>query len=172
MMRVTETSKGQHPFAVLLTCADSRLSPEIIFDQGLGDLFVLRVAGNVIDDHILASIEYAISHLGSRLVMVMGHENCGAVKATLEAGKDVKKLPGHLPSLAQSIQPAIQDDFCEKGDKLQCAVRANVRKVVDALNHSKPLISRMVEDEDIVVVGSIYDIETGKVKILKSETDL
>ena len=172
MARVSETSKGQHPFAVVVTCADSRLSPEIIFDQGIGDLFVLRVAGNIPDDHMLGSVEYAITHLGSRLVMVLGHENCGAVKATLEAGKDIKKLPGHVSSLAKSIAPAVKDDLCEKGDKLQCAVRANVRHVVDGLNKNQPIIGKMAKDEDIVIVGAVYDIETGKVKVLKSETEL
>ncbi|QQR81898.1 MAG: hypothetical protein IPJ69_07385 [Deltaproteobacteria bacterium] len=104
----------------------------------------------------------------------MGHENCGAVKATLEANEEKKhnKLPGHLESLAKSIGPAIKGDQCEKGDKLQCAVRANVRHVVDALNKNQPIISKMVDDEDIVVVGGVYDIENGKVKILKSETEL
>src|SRR5947209_10905279 len=99
LTRRKELESGQHPFAVILGCADSRVSPEILFDQGLGDLFVIRVAGNVVDDTILASVEYAVEHLGTRLIMVLGHEKCGAVSAAIEGGKQ----PRHLDALVAAI---------------------------------------------------------------------
>jgi carbonic anhydrase len=98
-----DLTRGQHPFAVILGCSDSRVSPEVIFDQGLGDIFVVRVAGNIVNDIVLASIEYAVAHLHTPLVMVLGHSECGAVGATVVGGD----LEGHLPSLAKAIQPAV-----------------------------------------------------------------
>ncbi len=181
-----ETSKGQAPFAVVLTCADSRLSPEIIFDRGLGDLFVLRVAGNVADPHILASIEYAVEHLGSSLVVVLGHEKCGAVKAALDASSGAtahqpffsEKAHGHakpkaavvhttvasfLPGLVKEISPAIKQTAAWTGDRLHNCVTANVMNTVNHVAESAPL-KGLVKNHKITVVGSVYDLETGLVK--------
>jgi carbonic anhydrase len=101
--RRMDVTGGQHPFAVVISCSDSRVPPEIIFDQGIGDLFVIRLAGNIVDDAALGSIEYAIEHLGTKYIMVMGHESCGAVKATVQGGE----APGHIGSIVKAIQPAI-----------------------------------------------------------------
>ena len=121
-------TEGQSPIAVIVGCADSRVPPNIIFDQGLGDLFVIRVAGNIADDAILGTIEYAIHALKTPLVMVLGHAHCGAVKATLSGAE----LPGHLPSLAKAIQPAVDSVNSDSGDQLNKAIRAN------ALNVARP----------------------------------
>src|SRR5437773_6396301 len=111
--RRAELTKSQHPFAIIVSCSDSRVPPEIVFDQGLGDLFVLRVAGNVIDDHSLGSIEYAVDHLAVRLIVVLGHQRCGAVKAAKETIDDNGKAPGHIESLVTAIRPAV--DATAKG---------------------------------------------------------
>src|SRR5437588_10797425 len=103
--RRTELSKSQHPFAVIVSCSDSRVPPEIVFDQGLGDLFIFRVAGNVIDDHGLGSIEYSVDHLGTRLILVLGHQSCGAVKAAKETIAAKSKAPGHIQPRVTAIQP-------------------------------------------------------------------
>src|SRR6184192_4185539 len=128
--RRAELANTQHPFATIVSCSDSRVPPEIVFDQGLGDLFVVRVAGNVIDDHGLGSIEYAVDHLGARLIVVLGHQSCGAVKAAKETIAAKSKAPGHIQSLVTAIQPAVE--ATAKGD-LGATVEANVKNVVQAL---------------------------------------
>lgn len=127
--RLLETAKGQHPFAIVLSCADSRVPPELVFDQGLGDLFVVRIAGNIINDAVLGSIEYAAEHLGVPLVMVLGHERCGAVAAAVEGGN----APAHINSLVKAIQPAVERVKGKAGDLLDNAVRANVELVVEQM---------------------------------------
>src|SRR6059036_1627413 len=106
--RREELAKSQHPFAVVLGCSDSRVPPEIVFDQGLGDLFVLRVAGNVINDESLGSIEYAVDHLAVRLIVVLGHQRCGAVKAEKDTIAAKGEAPGHIQSLVTAIKPAVE----------------------------------------------------------------
>jgi len=160
--RRSEVAGGQHPFAIILACADSRLSPEIIFDQGLGDLFVIRVAGNIIDDAILGSIEYAAAHLHSPLMVVLGHSNCGAVGATVAGGD----LEGHLPSLAQAIQPAVEEAKNQGGDLLDNAVRANAKMVAEQLKSSEPVLANLVSTGQLKVVAARYSLETGKVEVL------
>lgn len=159
-----EVAKGQHPFAILLSCADSRVPPEIIFDQGLGDLFVVRVAGNVTDPVVLGSIEYAAEHLEVPLVMVLGHERCGAVGAAVKGGE----LPGHLDALVAPIKPAVRAAKKQKGDLLDNAVRANVQMVVDQLRSSKPLLGHLVHEGKLKVVGARYDLESGRVELLET----
>lgn len=154
--RRSEVSQTQHPFAVVLSCADSRVAPEIVFDQGLGDLFVVRVAGNIADDPGLASIEYAVDHLHASLVVVMGHQRCGAVDAALHGGP----LPGHLPSLTKEIGPAVAEAQGMPGDVLDNAVRANVRRVVRRLKDS-------LHHPDLIVVGAYYDLDTGRVEFMR-----
>ncbi len=156
-------AKGQHPFAIVLTCADSRVAPEILFDQGMGDLFVHRVAGNIVDDAILGSIEYGAEHLHAPLVVVLGHERCGAVDATLKGGT----APGHIGSLVAAIRPAVVATKGRPGDALDNAVRANVLQVVEQLKGSRPILAELVEHGRLTIVGGRYDLETGQVEILR-----
>lgn len=160
--RRAELGAGQHPFAIVLGCADSRVSPEVIFDQGLGDLFVIRVAGNIVDDVVLGSIEYAAEHLHTPLIVVLGHSKCGAVGATVAGGE----LEGHLPSLATAIQPAVDSVKDQEGDLLDNAVRANAKMVAEQLSSSDPVLSKLVEAGGLKVVAARYDLDSGKVDIL------
>jgi carbonic anhydrase len=157
---------GQHPFATILACADSRVGPELIFDQGLGDLFVIRVAGNVVDDVVLASIEYSVIHLGSPLVMVLGHERCGAVNATVEAlsgkasdaDRDTK-----IAALADLIAPAVRAVPADAPDKVEAAVLENARRGAQfILTTSRPLDER-ARDGRLQVVSARYDLDDGRV---------
>ncbi len=161
--RREELAKSQHPFAVVLGCADSRVPPEIVFDQGLGDLFVLRVAGNVIDDHSLGSIEYAVDHLAVRLIVVLGHQRCGAVKAAKETIAAKGEAPAHIQSLVTAIQPAVE--ATAKGD-LETTVRENVKNVVQALRSSAPILKAKVDSGELKVVGAYYSLDTGSVAFL------
>src|SRR6267142_4196413 len=120
-----ETAQAQHPFAIILACADSRTAPEIVFDQNIGDLFVIRTAGNLVDDHALGSIEYAVAHAGARLIVVLGHTSCGAVTAALESDH----APGHIQSLVRDIQPAVKAAKGKPGDALSATVTENARQV-------------------------------------------
>jgi carbonic anhydrase len=161
-VRLKVVAQAQHPFAVVLGCADSRVPPELLFDQGLGDLFVIRVAGNILDDGTLASIEFATAELGVPLVMVLGHERCGAVKATLEGGK----IPGHISRLVEAIKPALEVAKNQPGDKLDNAVRANIRMVVGQIKSSTPILADLAKKGKIKVVGGRYDLDTGAVEML------
>jgi carbonic anhydrase len=164
--RRTTLAGGQHPIAVILSCSDSRVPPELVFDQGLGDLFTIRVAGNVADDAVIGSIEYAVEHLGSTLVMVLGHEKCGAVAATLDALKTGGAVPGHLPSLVDPIRPAALQANTQMGDALDLAVIGNVGNVVAQLKACEPVLGEMFGHEKIEIVGGRYDLDTGAVSIV------
>ena len=161
--RRAELTKDQHPFAVIVSCSDSRVPPEIVFDQGLGDLFVVRVAGNVIDDHGLGSIEYAVDHLGARLIVVLGHQSCGAVKAAKETIAAKSKAPGHIQSLVTAIQPAVE--ATAKSD-LGATVEANVKNVVQALRTSTPILKPKVDSGEVQIIGGYYSLDTGAVTFL------
>jgi carbonic anhydrase len=161
--RRAELANSQHPFAIILSCSDSRVPPEIVFDQGLGDLFVIRVAGNVIDDHALGSIEYSVDHLGTRLIVVLGHQSCGAVKAAKETIAAKSKAPGHIQSLVTAIQPAVE--ATAKGD-LEATIKANVRNVVQALRSSTPMLKAKVDSGELRVIGGYYNLDTGAVTFL------
>ena len=163
--RRSEVAQGQHPFAVILGCADSRVPPEVVFDQGLGDLFVIRVAGNIVDDAVLGSIEYAVEHLGARLIMVLGHAKCGAVAAALEVAGKGGSIPGHIASLLKPILPAVEAVKGQAGDPLDNAVRANVERVVGQLRSSEPVLAEMVRGDKVKMVGARYDLKTGEVQI-------
>ena len=156
--RQRELTQGQHPHAVILSCSDSRVPPEVVFDQGLGDLFVVRVAGNVAGDHELASIEYAVAHLHCPLVVVLGHQGCGAVTAATEGGH----APGHLPSLLQAIRPAVEKARGMSGDLVANAVKINVDLAVDQVRASAVLAEPLKRGE-LRVVGAVYSLETGRV---------
>ncbi len=153
---------GQSPYAIILGCSDSRVPPEIIFDQGLGDLFVIRVAGNVVDDIVLASIEYAAEHLHTPLLMVLGHTNCGAVGAALQDDE----LDGHLPSIAQAIEEAVEKAQDEDGDTLDMTIRAHARITAGHLRGSEPILKGLVDEGKLKVVAAYYDLDTGVVEIL------
>ena len=155
---------GQHPFAVILGCADSRVPPEVIFDQGLGDLFVTRVAGNVLDDMILGSMEYAEIHLNTPLIMVLGHSRCGAVEATVEGGQ----MEGHISSLTSAIQPAVDRAKEQSGDLVENAVKVNAKMVAENLKTSGAHFTELVSAGRLLIVAAYYDLETGVVEILES----
>ena len=157
--RLEEVAKGQKPHAVILTCSDSRLPPELIFDKGLGDLFVIRVAGNVAGNSELGSIEYAAEHLNVPLVIVMGHKRCGAVQAAASGGDP----GGHISSLVKQIEPAVQRAKSMAGDLVDNAVHANVDLVVRNLRNSGPILKELVESGRLKVLGAYYDIDSGNV---------
>ncbi len=160
--RRTEVAKGQHPFAAVVSCADSRVPPEILFDQGMGDLFIIRLAGNIADDAALGSLEYAVEHLGVRYILVLGHERCGAVDATLKGGE----APGHIGALVKAIQPAVEKAKGQPGDALDNAVKANVANVVQQLKSAAPFLKEMVDKQSLTVAGGRYDLDDGLVQIL------
>ena len=160
--RRTAVAVAQSPFAVVVGCSDSRVPPEVIFDQGLGDLFVVRSAGHVMDDASLGSLEYAVEHLGAHLILVLGHERCGAVDAAVKG----LKAEGHIAAIAKAIQPAVEAARGKPGDWLDNAVRANVGLVTQSLNNSKPLLHESVEAGKLKVVGARYDLDTGAVELV------
>ncbi|HQP52003.1 MAG TPA: carbonic anhydrase, partial [Syntrophorhabdaceae bacterium] len=159
--RRKEVIKGQKPFAVIVGCSDSRIPPEIIFDQGIGDLFVIRVAGNIVDDVALGSVEYAVDHLGTKLVIVLGHGNCGAVTATVQGGE----AHGHIGSIVRTIAPAVEKARAQTGDLIDNAIKINVALVVDEIKSSS-IIKKMLEQDSVRVAGAYYDIDSGKVDII------
>jgi carbonic anhydrase len=157
-------AQAQYPFAGIVSCADSRLAPELAFDQGPGELFVVRVAGNFVNEDGLASLEYGAIVLGVPLIMVLGHSNCGAVNATIKVVKDGSTLPGHLPSLINAIRPAVVAAQAKNpADLLAEATAENVRLNVTSLLSAKPILSDLVAGGKLKVVGAVYDIATGKV---------
>jgi carbonic anhydrase len=159
--RLSEVASGQAPFAAILSCADSRVVPEIVFDQGIGDLFVVRVAGNIAITEDIASQEYAVGVLGTPLLMVLGHERCGAVAAALEGGE----LPGVIESLVFAIRPAVQASEGESGDRLTNAIKSNVRLQVQRLQNSS-VITSAVQEGKLKVVGAYYDLDTGEISLV------
>lgn len=155
--RRAETAKDQHPFAIIVGCADSRTAPEIIFDQTIGDLFVIRTAGNLVDEYALGSIEYAVDHLGTRLIVVLGHARCGAVKAALGGGS----APGHINSLVRDIQPAVTASKGKEGDELTNAVHENDAEVAAKIR-SQAQLGELTSQ--VRIVEGYYDLDTGKVE--------
>jgi carbonic anhydrase len=157
---------GQNPYAGILSCADSRIAPEYAFDSGRGDLFVCRVAGNFANDDTIASMEYAVAMLNTPLIMVLGHDSCGAVDATIKSLKDNVTLPGHLPSLVTSLAPAVQATSGQPGNSLDNAIRQNVRDNVAKLKSATPILSAAVEQRKLKVVGGIYRLRDGRVEMI------
>jgi carbonic anhydrase len=154
-----ELSVAQHPFAIVLGCADSRVIPELIFDRGVGDLFVIRLAGNVADDAVIASIEYAIEHLGTRLVVVLGHENCGAVKAAVNH----ETSAGKINSLLYYIEPALNSVFSSAENLLEKVIRTHVGHMVDLISRAEPILSLECRRGNLTVLPAYYSLSTGKV---------
>ena len=157
---------GQNPFAGILSCADSRIAPEYAFDSGRGDLFVVRVAGNFAEEDGIASFEYAVKFLGTPLLVVLGHDKCGAVDAAIKTVKDGAELPGHLPHLVDHIAPAVKTAMSEPGDLLANAIRENVLLNVESLKTATPILSDYVAQNKIRVVGGIYKLADGRVEWL------
>lgn len=158
--RRAEVSGGQNPFAIILGCSDSRVPPEVLFDQGIGDLFIIRVAGNIVDEVVLGSIEYAAEHLHTPLAVVLGHSKCGAVSATVAGGE----LEGHLPSLAKTIQPAVDRAKTQSGDLITNSIRENALMMADQLRSSEPILAELVHAGKLKVIALHYDLDSGKVE--------
>lgn len=160
-------AKGQKPYAIILSCSDSRVSPEIVFDKTLGEIFVVRVAGNIPDPIVLGSIEYAAEHLGSTLVMVLGHERCGAVTATVDAKG---KPEGNIGAIVKRIVPAVKEarKRCKDADKqklVECAIDTNVAHVAKNLTRESKVLDHMVKEGKLEIVTAKYDLDDGKVTL-------
>jgi len=161
--RRAEVAQTQHPFAIILGCSDSRVPPEQVFDRTVGDLFVIRVAGNVVDDVDLGSIEYAADHLHVPLLVVMGHERCGAVTAAVEGGEP----HGHVGAIVKRIAPAVAEARKQPGDLVDNAVRANVRDVVASIRKEASVLAELEHEGKLKIVGARYDLDTGEVTIVE-----
>ncbi|MEH2322132.1 MAG: carbonic anhydrase [Nostoc sp.] len=159
--RLVEVAKGQKPFASILGCADSRVPSEIVFDQGLGDLFVCRVAGNIATREEIGSLEFGSLVLGSKVIIVVGHERCGAVIAAIKGGE----VPGQIGSLLEAIKPSVESSKGKSGDKLENACKANVLAQVEKLKSSS-VLSELIKAEKLKIVGGYYDLDTGKISIV------
>ena len=161
IVRIEEVAEGQSPFACILSCADSRVPPEIIFDRGLGDLFVVRDAGNVATPEEIGSLEFGTLVLGAKVLMVMGHQNCGAVKAALKG----EALPGSMGSFVEAILPAVKKTSGQAGDRIANTVKANVFLQKERVK-SSPVISQLIKEGKLLVVGAYYNLETGEVTLI------
>lgn len=164
--RRSEIANAQHPFAVILSCSDSRVPPELLFDQGFGDLFVVRTAGNVVDDIAIGSIEYAVEHLGVKLIVVLGHERCGAVDATLKGGE----APGKIKAVVDAIRPAVERAKAKGAgshgcDLLCSSVKINVKMVAEKLRASSTVLAEFMEDGMLKEAGAYYDLDSGVVSL-------
>jgi carbonic anhydrase len=167
-------AKTQHPYAIILSCSDSRVPPEIIFDKGLGEIFVVRVAGNVADPVVLGSIEYAAEHLGSPLVMVLGHERCGAVTAAVDAKG---KAEGNIGKIVKTIEPAVtkakkECKDCEKKDKgklVETSIDENAKMIAAGLTKQSPVIKHLVKEGKLKIVAAKYDLDDGKVTLFEKK---
>lgn len=162
----TSLRAGQNPYACILSCADSRVSPELCFDEGQGDLFVTRLAGNYVSTDVLASLEYGALILKSPLIMVLGHTECGAINAAIKAEKNNIDFPGHIQVIASRLDMAVRLAKRKDGNLAYEAVRENVRLNVENLSKSTPIIRRLIEDRKLSVVGGIYDLNMGKVSLV------
>ena len=155
---------GQSPFAAYVSCSDSRVPPELLFGRGLGELFIVRNAGNTLDTAALGSLEFAVSVLGVPLIVVMGHEGCGAVQAAVSLVKDQARFPGNIGKMIQPIIPAVLEADLSEGTGIESAVRQNVRRVVRELrDDASPLFLQAQAEENLIVVGAFYELGSGKV---------
>jgi carbonic anhydrase len=157
---------GQNPFAGILSCADSRIGPEYAFDTGRGDIFVCRVAGNFANPDTIASFEYAVAVLSTPLILVLGHQACGAVDSTIKQLKNGASFPGHIPSLTEALTPAVQAVDNQPGDLLTNAIKQNVVLTIQKLQTAEPILSEAVNQKKLKVVGGVYDLKTGKVELV------
>jgi len=161
-------AKGQNPFASILSCADSRIGPEFAFDAGRGDIFVCRIAGNFASAEMIASLEYSVAVLNSPLILVLGHQACGAVDSTIKQVKDGASFPGQIPSLTEALTPAVQAVANQPGDLLVNAIKENVVLTIQKLQTAEPILSEAVNQKKLKVVGGVYDLKTGKVELVNS----
>jgi carbonic anhydrase len=159
-------SRGQNPFAAVLSCADSRIAPEYCFDTGRGDVFVCRLAGNFASDVIIASLEYAVAVLNTPLIIVLGHESCGAVEAAIKSVTEGASFPGHLPELVTALAPAVTEARDMPGDLLVNATRRNVVRNVEKLKTTAPILDTFVKDKKLRVVGGVYQLGSGRVDLI------
>jgi carbonic anhydrase len=160
-------AEAQYPFAAILSCADSRVAPELAFDEGPGQLFVVRVAGNVVNPDLLASLEYGVQFLGIPFILVLGHTKCGAVDAAIKTLKSKAVLPGHLPGLVGLIKPAvIAAEKAGPGELLDNAIAENVRQQVARLKAAPPIVQKFYADKKIDIAGGVYDLATGKIALV------
>ncbi|MCA1510243.1 carbonic anhydrase [Bradyrhizobium sp. NBAIM01] len=157
---------GQNPYAAVLSCADSRVAPELVFDSGLGDLFVCRLAGNFANHDTLASMEYAVAALNAPLILVLGHNHCGAIDATIKSLHDGKPPSGHISSLVAALAPAVKGSLQQSGDTFADATRQNVMDNVNKLRSTGPILNAAVEQSRLKVVGGLYRLDTGRVDLL------
>jgi carbonic anhydrase len=173
-VRRAELVQGQEPFAIVLGCSDSRVPAEIVFDQGLGDLFVIRVAGNIVAPSQIGSVEFAAARFGTRLVVVLGHSSCGAVVATLEELQGTPQSQSrNLRSIVNRVRPAVEsvlESFKPGGSQslLDLAVRANIRAATNQLRHGSALLEQLVDEDGLLIVGAEYSLETGIVDFLEA----
>ena len=168
--RRQEVAPSQHPYAVVLSCADSRVAPEIVFTAGLGDLFVVRVAGTIASPHcrgVLGSIEYAVAELHIPLILVLGHQSCGAVKAAIEYVEKGNRPPGAIGDIVDAIRPAIESVAQQSGDPLENAVEANVRQSVAGIVNLEELVTPRIGAGGLKVVGGVYELKTGLLRLLR-----
>jgi len=159
-------SKGQNPYAGILSCADSRIVPEYTFDSGRGDLFVCRVAGNFLNDDGIASFEYGVAVLGVPLLLVLGHKACGAVDSAIKSIKEGTTLPGHLPALVTALTPAVKAAMSQPGNVLDNAIKENVLRNCEKLKTASPIIDKAVGEKKVQVVGGVYNLDSGKVEMV------
>jgi len=162
LQRIKEVSLGQKPFAIIVGCSDSRVPSEIIFDQGLGDLFIVRTAGQVSTFASWGSIEFGHAVLGANLIVVMGHTKCGAVSAACK----IPDVPGHIVTLINAIKPAAQLAKSQTGDEVENAVKINVAMQVQQLENLEPVLTKGIRNGALKIVGAVYDLETGKITFL------
>jgi len=167
--RRTELAKGQAPYAIILSCSDSRLPPELIFDKGLGELFVVRVAGNIPDPIVLGSLEYGAEHLGAPLLLVLGHERCGAVKATVEAKG---KPEGNIGAIVRTILPAVRQAKAatqgkDPAEVVEAAVDANIHRITSRLTKQSKVLAHLVHEGKLKIVSGKYDLDDGKVTLFE-----
>lgn len=170
LQQANETSDGQHPFAVILSCIDSRTSAELIFDQGLGDIFSVRIAGNIINEDILGSMEFACKVAGSKIIVVLGHTKCGAVKGACDHVE-----MGNLTALLTKIRPAVEDETTTKENRnsgnsefVEKVTNINVHRTVKSIMQRSPILKEMIEKNEIKIVGGIHDISTGEVTFFEN----
>ncbi len=164
--RRASLASAQHPLAAILACSDSRVSPEIIFDQGLGDIYTVRLAGHVVNEFVLGSLEHAVEHLGVQLVLVLGHEGCGAVRLTVDAVTKSDIVVGQTAKLVEVLRPLVKEIRLQGGDLLDNAIRANVKEAVRQIKSSWPFLLEAVQLGRLTVAGAYYRLSDGKVTIL------
>jgi carbonic anhydrase len=171
LQQVNETAEGQHPFAFILSCIDSRTSAELIFDQGLGDIFSCRIAGNILNSDILGSMEFACQIAGSKIIVVLGHTKCGAIKGACD-GVEM----GNLTTLLAKVKPAIntlnqgfENLIADKAEFVERVSKSNVRLVLQEIPARSPIVAQLLERGEVALVGGMYDVETGRVEFYESE---